>query len=170
MGHLDTGLLDLGAQVGEGAFQGVAGGRELQRSDHDAGPGVGEQVGDERAHVVGGPHGTVDEVQRLFVEMSPAGLLDQLEVALDGHQRRLQVVGHDVAEGLELGVRAFQTGSLLVQHAALVEEIDEDGDLGAQHPRVEGLGDVVDRPHLVAAELLVELAADGGDEDDRDVA
>ena len=42
-------------------------------------------------------------------------------------------------------------------------------DLGAQHPRVERLGQVVDGARRVAAEGVLRLPVDGGQEDDRDV-
>ena len=51
----------------------------------------------------------------------------------------------------------------------LLVQLDEDAHLGPQHPGVERLRQVVDGAGGVAAEGLVRLAVDRGQEDDRDV-
>ncbi len=57
----------------------------------------------------------------------------------------------------------------LPQRAGLLVQVHEDGDLRAQHVRVERLEQVVDRAHRVAAEHVVALLVDRGQEDDRQV-
>ena len=52
---------------------------------------------------------------------------------------------------------------------ALRPQVDEDRDLGPQHPRVERLGEVVDRAHRVPAQRELGVAVGGGQEDDRHV-
>jgi hypothetical protein len=59
----------------------------------------------------------------------------------------------------------------LLAHAqgrGLPVQLDEGRDLRAQHVGVVRLEDVVDRAHRVAAEDLLALLVDGGQEDDRD--
>ena len=48
-------------------------------------------------------------------------------------------------------------------------QLDEHGDLGAQHVGAERLEDVVDRACRVATEDVLFVLGDRGDEDDRDV-
>ena len=69
--------------------------------------------------------------------------------------------------GGELGSQQL---GLLPQLPVLPVQLDEDRDLGAQHPRVERLGDVVDGAGRVPAEGVLGPAVDRGQEDDRDVA
>src|SRR5439155_17895501 len=75
-----------------------------------------------------------------------------------------------LALGPELGHLA-QPQQLLVarQLLPLLVQLDEDGDLGAEYLRVEGLEDVVDRAGLVAAEDVPPVLADRRQEEDRDV-
>ena len=51
----------------------------------------------------------------------------------------------------------------------LLPELDEDGDLRPQHERVERLHQVVDRARAVAAEHVLGVLRDRGQEEDRDV-
>jgi hypothetical protein len=62
-----------------------------------------------------------------------------------------------------------QQGGLLPELAVLPVQLDEHPDLGPQHPRVERLGQVVDGTRRVAAERVLRLPVDRGQEDDRDV-
>ena len=52
---------------------------------------------------------------------------------------------------------------------ALQVQVDEHRHLGPEHPGVEGLGQIVDRPGGIASQGLMRLPADGGQEDDGDV-
>jgi len=52
---------------------------------------------------------------------------------------------------------------------ALEVQVDEDRDLGLEHPGIERLGQVVDRSGRVAAERLLRRPDRGGQEDDRHV-
>jgi hypothetical protein len=58
---------------------------------------------------------------------------------------------------------------LTAELLGLLVQLNEDRDLGAQHFRVERLEDIVDRAGRVAAEHLLLVLRDGGDEDDGDV-
>ena len=58
---------------------------------------------------------------------------------------------------------------LLPELFRLLVQLDEDGDLGAEHCRAERLEDVVDRACRIAAEDVLLVLGDRGDEDDRDV-
>ena len=74
---------------------------------------------------------------------------------------------------LEHGLRDLalpQLRLLAPQQLALLPELDEHAHLRAQHVRVERLEDVVDGARRVAAEDLLAVAADRGEEEDRDVA
>ena len=51
-----------------------------------------------------------------------------------------------------------------------VEEVHEDGDLGAQDDRVEGLVQIVDGPDVIAAPRVDGVPVGRRQEDDRDVA
>ena len=65
--------------------------------------------------------------------------------------------------------RSRTTSAWACELPVLVPQVDEDRDLGPQHPRVERLGEVVDRAGGVAAQRQVGVAVGGGQEDDRDV-
>src|SRR5690606_39675393 len=54
-----------------------------------------------------------------------------------------------------LGQLALEQPGLVLEPLLDLEQLDEDLHLRAEHPGVEGLGEVVDRPGGVAAEDLV---------------
>ena len=115
---------------------------------------------------------------------------EDLEQPAHHVQRLQQVVADDRGEAVELGVGALQLGRvaaegglgpvallqplgqepvLLLDGAGLLVEGHEHRHLRPQHLGLERLGQVVDRPRLVAPQLVLGLPADGGEEDDGDV-
>jgi hypothetical protein len=58
---------------------------------------------------------------------------------------------------------------LVPQLPALEVQLHEDRHLGLEHPRIERLGQVVDRARGITPEGLVGLARHGGQEDDRHI-
>ena len=133
--------LDLGVQVRQGAVHGLAGVGGAHRAHCFAGEGVAQQVVDQRAHALGGAEGPLDEVLGVSDKLAGRALGEHLEVAHHRDQRVAQVVGHDLGELLELGVRTGQLLRLLLHTSRLVVQVDEHRDLRAEDPGVEGLGE-----------------------------
>ncbi|GAA3065978.1 hypothetical protein GCM10020254_06800 [Streptomyces goshikiensis] len=107
-----------------------------------------EEVVDERLHAVRAVDRVVDVLIGTLVELSAVAALEELREAGDLAQGLLQVVGGDVRELLQLGVRALQIGRLRVQaqagllgerqlaHEAAAHEVD----LAAEAAQVGGTG------------------------------
>ena len=74
----------------------------------------GEQVVDQRLHALGAVDGEGDVLLAALVELSRVAALEHLAEARDLAQRLLEVVGGDVGELLELGVRALEREGLLL--------------------------------------------------------
>src|SRR5262249_32811676 len=118
----------------------------------------------------------VDELRKRRREVVERSLVDVVELA--ARQRGPDLLGLSLGEeaiallALTPEVRELVLLELLglsPELLVLLVELDEDGDLRAEHVRVERLEDVIDRPGRVALEDLLLLLGDGGDEDDRDV-
>ena len=107
--------------------------RRAQRVD--PGPQGGHRGGQPRRRLAGVP-----SPSRCCLDggQVPGDVLDHLGVAQPGH-----------LVGQQLG--------LLAQLPVLAVQLDEDRDLGPQHPRVERLGQVVDGARGVAAEGVLRL-------------
>ena len=81
------------------------------------------------------------------------------------------MVGFALAQFLgALGHAAFQVGVEPRELAGLAMQFDEHPDLGAQHFRNDGHGDVVDRAPAIAVDLVGVGKVDAGDEDDCSLA
>jgi len=108
-----------------------------------------------------------------LADLSPVGALvveffQQLGEAEHAVQRRLEIMGHGVGEGIQFGVHLGQRLVLLAQPTLMLEQVDVGLHPGQQILRLDGLGDVVGAPHGKPPELVVD-ATEGGHEDHRDV-
>lgn len=149
----------------------------VTRKDGRAAAGAGlqcvecpAQAGQLAFQMGGGGHGR--GIRRLVVEL----LGERFGLFLDGSEpcRELgqQSCGLPLVARAAVGI-AFQLEPqerrLLAQLAVLHVELDEDRDLGPQHPRVERLRDVVHRARRITPEGVMRTVIDRGEEDDRDV-
>ena len=119
----------------------------------------------------------LDELRERQVEVVDRSLVDVVELAV--RLRRPDLVGLRLGEEAvplfafapELRELLFlQLLGLAAELLVLLVQLDEDGDLRAQHGRVERLEDVVDGAGGITAEDLLLVLRDRGDEDDRNVA
>ncbi|RPK32494.1 hypothetical protein EES37_33525 [Streptomyces sp. ADI91-18] len=145
---LRTGLLDADAEGGHGPVQHRLQLDALELVVDAADAGEVEEVVDERLHAVRAVDRVVDVLIGTLVELSAVAALEELREAGDLAQGLLQVVGGDVRELLQLGVRALQIGRLRVQaqagllgerqlaHEAAAHEVD----LAAEAAQVGGTG------------------------------
>ena len=83
--------------------------------------------------------------------------------------QELPIQGHQSDPDRGMLERRPEPALALAQRALLLVQVDEDRDLRAQHERVERLQHVVHGARGVPAEDVMELLADRGQEDDRDV-
>ena len=117
-----------------------------------------------------------DELRERRIEVVERPLVDVVELTV--RHRGPDLVGLSLRqEAVALLALAAELGELLLlqlfrllpELLRLLVQLDEHGNLGAQHFGTERLEDVVDRARGVAAEDVLVVLGDRGDEDDRDV-
>ena len=112
---LGAGFLDRRREVVQG---GVQGGVEVdlgRRGVEPPDPGERQQVVDQHLHALGAVDREADVLGSALVEFVAVALLEQLTERGDLAQWFLQIVGCDVGELLEFGVRPSQFDGLLVE-------------------------------------------------------